>query len=132
MNIFLINVAIILVISISNVHPWTGILLNSFTAGTQLYFPTTSPHNVGNVTKFKIPPVSSGRGVMFNGKAYFMGGYDEVAGNITSNVSIFDPSTNKTIKGPSLLTARDWFSTSVLQDSIVVCGGDVGASQLAT
>src|SRR5690349_14400764 len=91
---------------IKQCHTWSGILMDDLLShgGTQLYFPTTVPHTMGNATKFGLQHFLGSNAAYLNGKAYFIGGKRE--GNASALTFVFDPVTNSTIAGSSLNIGR--------------------------
>jgi hypothetical protein len=130
---YTINVTTFLAICLFNTHPitcWSGILITSGD-GTQLYFPTTLPHSVGDVN-FSIPQYWGGKALALPNKmVLFIGGYNRTA-NIMHDVNIFNPMTNTTTKGVPMHYARYQFAASVLHDMVVVCGGQGQTVRIAS
>jgi hypothetical protein len=92
------------------IFTWSGILLNDNNYGTELYFPTTSPHAVNNLN-FGLKPAHGTAAVLLNGRAYFTGGYYSTTA--VADVTIFDP--NKThVNKISVDINRTWLSCSRL------------------
>ena len=104
---------------------WNGIVIdNSDSAGsTQLILPNDVPHTVGNVN-FGLPHYSNAVAVRHpDGNAYFMGGY---TGSAWSNaVTKFNPDTNTSSAAASMNTARYSHAATVVNNTIIVCGGEI-------
>jgi N-acetylneuraminic acid mutarotase len=114
-------VFILLVLYSSPTYSWSGILLNSKTS-TQLYFPTTSPHVVGNVD-FGLPSLSQQVATLLNGRVYVTGGYSD-SGGYSNDLIIFNPSTNTSTKGASMAVKRRAHAAGVINGKLIVAGGD--------
>jgi N-acetylneuraminic acid mutarotase len=105
----------------SPTYSWSGILLNSKTS-TQLYFPTTSPHVVGNVN-YGLPSQSQQVATLLNGRVYVTGGYSD-SGGYSNDLTIFNPATNTSTKGASMAVKRRAHAAGVINGKLVVAGGD--------
>src|SRR3569832_667411 len=98
---------------------WSGIVIDGLGSGkTQLYIPGNPPVNTPNV-KFGLPHHLWQAAVMLNGNGYFIGGCCPTAKTVT----IFIPSTNMSTPGSPLNIARDSHAVTVIDDTIIVCGG---------
>jgi hypothetical protein len=103
---------------ILSTNAWSGILLDSYRS-TQLYFPTTSPHSVGNVP-FNLPHCSQGETVvMLNGLAYFIG--SQYCTNSTNAMFIFDPKTNTSTKAQAQTPYSTYIASTVMNGMILLC-----------
>jgi hypothetical protein len=113
------------ILLITTVTSWQGILMDGSLGNTQLYIPNIPnmpPISVPNVN-FSLPHLSGFVGVMFQNRAYFIGGQKAGSVNYTNLVTIFDPLTNTTTQGPQLNYERGFHSATVVGDTIIVCGG---------
>jgi N-acetylneuraminic acid mutarotase len=108
---------LIVLLSTNHVFSWSGILLDGLAGKTQLYVPGNTPTNTPNID-FGLPHLQGQTVVMLNEKVYFTGGYP-----LTNDVTIFDPTTNKSTPGTPLNVARFWHAAIVVNDTIIVCGG---------
>jgi hypothetical protein len=79
---------------------------------TQLYIPSKPPVNVPNVN-FGLSHRVGQAAVMLNGRAYFIG----------VGMTIFNPSTNTSTIGAPLNVARWLHAATVVNNTIIVCGG---------
>jgi hypothetical protein len=97
-----------------------GILIDSDIGNTQLILPNAVPHVV-NVT-FGLPNRDSSCAVtMSDGTAYFIGG--GTGGPASNIVKRYNPATNTSTNAALLNTARQLFGCTVVNNTIVVCGG---------
>jgi hypothetical protein len=107
--------------SAGHTFAWSGILMDG--GGhqqTQLYLPTMSPHAM--TVSFGLPSLQLEIGVMFNGKAYIIGG-GPIGNNFTNVVTVFDPMTNKTSSAGKLNYGRAYGQAAVVNNTIILCGG---------
>jgi hypothetical protein len=109
------------ILALSGANAWEGILLDGRISDTQLFTPPTSDRNV----YFGQPHLSASAAVMLNGLAYFIGGATVSDDTVTpqDTVTIFDPATNTSHTGSSLITARYWHAAAIINGTIIVCGG---------
>ena len=124
----MIAIILLTVIQIYSCDAWSGIVLDGSIAKTQLYIPGNLPSNTPNVN-FGLLHQDGQAAVMFNGNAYFTGGGYP---NPTSTVTIFKPSTNTSTVGAPLNVARYGAAATVVGDTIIVCGGSNGATDLSS
>ncbi len=110
----------ILLLTSTQTNAWSGILIDGQQGNTQLYFPTSKQHSMGNVN-FGLPHCSFSAAVSLNGLAYYLGGSSCTNG--TNAVYIFDPKTNTTSMGPATAATRYGPAAAVFGDGILVCGG---------
>jgi N-acetylneuraminic acid mutarotase len=88
-----------------------------------LYIPGNPPVNTPNMN-FGLSPHFEGKAAaILNGNAYFIGGYPT-----TNAVTIFNPTTNRSTSGSPLNIARYAHAATVVDDTIIVCGGYNGST----
>src|SRR4051812_26282622 len=96
-----------------------AILLDGQSGKTQLYKPGATSISKGKL-HFGLPNLYASAAVMYNKKAYFIGGQNV---EYNDNIIIFDPRTNTSSEGPRLNHARGYHKATVVGESIIVCGG---------
>jgi N-acetylneuraminic acid mutarotase len=94
------------------------ILLDGQMGKTQIYTPGAQSNPM--TPNFGLPNLYGSVAVMFNGLAYFIGG--EII-SFFDKVTVFDPSTNTTSIGSTLKHARAYHKATIVNDTIIVCGG---------
>jgi kelch-like protein 10 len=105
---------------------WDGILLDGRN-GTQLFIvENTTLIAIENVTNFDLPHLHGSVAVMMHGLAYFIGGQD-ANGQYHSVVTIFNPENNVTTLGTDMNYARYLHAATVVNHTIIVCGGSNGS-----
>jgi hypothetical protein len=115
----MLSTILLLLLSTNAISAWSGILMNGFGSGKiQLYVPGNPQINITNVD-FGLSHLGGQAAVMLYGKAYFIGG----GYPITNLVTIFNPSTNTSTTGAPLNVARCVHAATVVNDTIIVCGG---------
>jgi hypothetical protein len=113
------TIALVL-LSAVGLHAWSGILITETGEG-HLYIPGNPTINMSNIDFELSEYVHSQAAVVFNGSVYLTGG--ETRKGTSNGVTLFDPATNQTTTGPPLNKARDAHAASVVNSTIVVCGG---------
>ncbi len=104
---------------------WNGIVIDSDSAdgNTQLLFLNTVPHTVGNVS-FGLPHYQWAIAVLHpDGNAYFTGGW--TGGVYFTTVKRFNPNTNTSSAAASLNTKRSNHGATIINNTIIVCGGEI-------
>jgi N-acetylneuraminic acid mutarotase len=119
----IIQIFVFLLSTNSVVESWSGILMDgdAGNGNTQLYVPGNPPINTPNVD-FGLLHHNGQAAVMLNEKAYFTGG-NAIFRPITNAMTIFDPSTNTSTSGAPLNVARRDHAATVVDDTIIICGG---------
>jgi hypothetical protein len=112
-------------------NAWNGILIdNKATEGnTQIVLPKSNT-SIANVS-LGLPNVQSTATVQLNGLVYITGGKNSSSSDIAS-VKIFNPATNTSTYGPPLLVARHEHAATVVNNTILVCGGLSSNTPLAS
>jgi N-acetylneuraminic acid mutarotase len=95
-----------------------GYLANSF-EGTELYVPGYA--SIADVS-FDLPHLMNAATAVLNKRVYFMGGIGE--GNVQNIVVLFDFVSNTSTTGVPLIQARACHSATVVNNSVIVCGGN--------
>jgi hypothetical protein len=124
----------ILILLMPMCHAWNGIVEVSVASagGIQLMCPNT-PNYVSYAASFAIPLRMQMAAVNLNGMVYFTGGHTGSLPSVVAIVSKFDPVTNTTITVGPMQTVRYGHDATVLQGTIIVCGGlDATGTQLAS
>jgi hypothetical protein len=116
----IIQILVILLSTNSVVESWSGIIIDggAYNTNTQLYVAGNPPISMSSIN-FGLPHLDGQAVVMLNGSAYFTGG----AHPITNNMTIFNPSTNTSTSGAPLNIERYRHAATVVNDTIIVCGG---------
>jgi hypothetical protein len=104
--------AVLLLLNLTPTHTWSGILIDN--ESTQLYFPSTIPHSVGNVHTFGLQHLPHSRAALLNGKVYFIGGDAVSSSNVSTSVFVFDPVTNTTTRGVPIHYGRQDHAVAVV------------------
>jgi hypothetical protein len=112
----MIAIILFLVFQIYSCDAWSGIVMDGNIGHTQLYVPGNPPINTPNIN-FGLSHLDGQAAVIFNGNAYFIGGYS------TNAVTIFNPSTNTSTTGAPLNIARRSHGATVVGNTVIVCGG---------
>jgi hypothetical protein len=99
----------------------SGILIDA-ASGTQIYNPLTLPHNVGNLN-YGLKH-NYGATIQYAGRAYFIGG----ALSPSNQVNIFNATINTITPGTSLNQPRFQHAATVIDNTIIVCGGELKTS----
>ena len=103
---------------------WDGIVIDNEPAGgsTQLILPNDVPHTVGSVS-FGLPHYAHAVAVRHpDGNAYFTGGYTTAS---IAAVTKLDPNTNTSNAAASMNTGRYSHAATVVNNTIIVCGGEI-------
>jgi hypothetical protein len=106
--------------STNAIAAWSRVVMNGW-RNTQLYVPGNPPSNTPHIN-FGLSHLGGQTAVMLNGRAYFTGG-QFANGIITNAVTIFNPSINTSITGAPLNVERYGHASTVVGDTIIVCGG---------
>jgi N-acetylneuraminic acid mutarotase len=105
---------LLFVIEIVNALP--AILIDGARGYTQIYYPQNRSASLYNLN-FKLPHYGGGVAVVLNGNAYFIGGAYQKTLNIVNLTSY------ETTVGPSLSIGRSAHEATVVNNTIIVCGG---------
>jgi hypothetical protein len=90
-------------------------------SNTQLYFPNSVPHSMGDVS-FHLAHCIGSKAVHLNSLVYIIGGYCN--GVVSPLVTVFNPATNSTSNGPPLSIPRAYHTAAAVLNGIIVCGGE--------
>jgi hypothetical protein len=111
---------ICIILTINDLDAWSGILMDGSGSGrTQLYIPDDPPINTPDID-FGLSHLRGQAAVILNQYAYFTGGGSSTP---TNAVTIFNPWTNKSEPGVTMKFMRCYHAASVVNDTILVCGG---------
>jgi hypothetical protein len=118
------QLGILLVMKVFLCNAWNGIIMDALTSygGTFLI----QPNQVPQVTSvnYGLPNYYIGCAVTLpDGNAYFLGGSSSVANVPTTRVTRFNPTTNTTTTATSMNVARRDHAATVVDNTIIVCGG---------
>src|SRR5690349_15787805 len=118
---------IILILSIYHAHAIPTILVSSTNGKIEFYYPTlnfaTTDYNVPNVTATTVS-------VLLGNRIFLIGVKLQPNSNseYSKLVVIYDPSTKTYSTGPPMNSARRLHAASIINDTIIVCGGDSSSS----
>jgi hypothetical protein len=104
-------------------NAWNGIIMDTLTANGGTFL--IQPNQVTHVTSvnFGLPNYWQGCAVTLpDGNVYFIGGSNS-SGVATTTVTRFDPTTNTTTTATSMNVARLDHAATVVNNTIIVCGG---------
>jgi hypothetical protein len=120
---FLFKLILTLTLLMLKTYAEPTILIHS-RSGMHMYYPISQTTSNGVITPSTVPHKFYNAAVMFNGRAYFIGGVigDNIEG-AHDKVASYDPITSTWRTEPSLNVRRAQFGVTVLEDSIIVCGG---------
>jgi hypothetical protein len=119
----------IIFFTLNRIHAWSGIVIDAGGPGsTQLYVPDNRSTNTPNVD-FGLSHFYAQAAVVLNARAYFTGGTNH---SQTNAVTIFNPSTNRSTAGVPMNIARYVHAATVVNDTILVCGGHNGSTSLSS
>jgi hypothetical protein len=110
---------------------WNGILIDCVPAAgnTQIVLPKS--HTVIANANLGLPNVQDSEAVQLNGLVYIIGGYNG-SSNAIASVMIFNPATNTSTYGPPLLVGRYEHAATVVNNTIIVCGGLTPSTRLTS
>jgi N-acetylneuraminic acid mutarotase len=115
----MLSTILLFLYSTNGIAAWSGIVMDGSGSGhTQLYVPGNPPANTPNAI-FRLANKFGQAAVVLNEKAYFTGGCCPTINLVT----IFNPSTNTSTTGAPLNVARWAHAATVVDDTIIVCGG---------
>jgi len=113
------SVVLVLFVFVACAHGGDEIIMDGLN-GTQLFQANGKQFTVSN-ENYGLPQKFASVGVFLNGQAYFIGGKKD--GNYSAEVHMFNPETTKTTPAPSMANERASHAATVLNDTILVCGG---------